>query len=903
MGLLKILDLGLARVQVSESTEGMDITRAGIVIGTPEFLSPEQAADPHKADIRADLYSLGCTLYFLLTGQVPFPGGTAIEKLVKHRLEQARPVAELRPEIPPAICAIVQKLMAKRPEDRFQNPLELHAALKSVHTSSTPLSPFVDLGGPATAETIISKTLRNGRASSHAINRARPKSRPSVSLKWRDLWNRRRLRIALAGVAVLFLAVGSWLIFRSSPGPAPVEKKPLSAEDAMQQTLSKLIAKFENPRGDGRQLRQELVAFRAQYPGNPARTRAAELIQPLPSPFDSLSGASIPAELRVDGPPGGELVLVLGDARLRHGGPVWSIAFSPDGRSVVTGGDDRMIYQWDAVNGTRQRFYTGPGAPITSLAWSPDGKTMVVGSHDWAARLFDMTTGKEKKFLQHQGNVRAVAVSPDSKMVATGAHPDPGKPNGTIRLWDIDGKELFRVEGHNGPVISLAFAPNGPWLASGGDDKTIRLWDLNQRKEIAILGGHQGPVMTLAFSSDGQTLASGSGDKTLRIWDFCQRKERIGARDFGHAVGGVSFIAKSSLLGVIAHDGSIRVIDVSNGQDKASFHQHGGGSALALSPDGQMAVTGAFDGYVRLWDLGKQKDIPIHRKVELAQSIAVAPDDRTFATGHQGGKIRLWDAATGKEIGVLDKHQHGVPAMAFSLDGKLLLSGGWDHVAIVWDIAQRKEIQQFRAHKGPVVGVAFSPVGTLVGTASHDKSVRLWEPLTGKERGTLQGHGQNLHTLTFSPDGTTLASGAGERVIKLWDVGSAKERGSLSEYTGESFAFLADGKSLVSGSSHGSVFLWDTVNAKTGAGKMLPNVNLGWVRSLALSLDGKTLALANNDGRLILWGLAQNKELKQFRLPGMATSVAFSGDGRHLLCVLNNGSACVFRLAPPRESK
>jgi serine/threonine protein kinase len=436
--LVKILDMGVARLyQLAHSPEESltTLTRDGAVIGTPDYVAPEQLEDPHGADIRADLYSLGCTFYFLLTGKVPFPGGTLIQKLDRQRKETPPSVDQLRGEVPRAVAAVVRRLMAKSAADRYRTPGDLAAVLE--HLAQTGQLP----GGHQPAP------LREEKAFTGHTG---------------------------AVTSVAFSPAGNTVV----SGSADRTIRVWDVESGKQ---------------------------RHRY-GETAPEPACLTV--VAATGNVLAGHGISARLW-EAATGRELLRLTG-----HTDAVRGVAVSHDGRSALSGGDDRVPRLWDLTTGREAHRLTGHRGRVTGVALSADGRLAVSGDRDQSLRLWDAKTGRElRSFVVPKGAVLAVALSPDDRAVLS-AHFDT-----TLRLWDREtGRELRRFTGHKQMVACVAVAPDGARLASGSHDGTVRVWDPVSGSELWCCQGHTGAVLGVAFSPDGKRLVSGGADCTVRVW-------------------------------------------------------------------------------------------------------------------------------------------------------------------------------------------------------------------------------------------------------------------------------------------------------------------------------------------------------------------------------------------------
>jgi uncharacterized delta-60 repeat protein len=561
-------------------------------------------------------------------------------------------------------------------------------------------------------------------------------------------------------------------------------------------------------------------------------------------------------------------------AQLDHNDSVIAVAFSPDGRKLATGSNDKMARMWD-VESCKELQRLEHDSWVNALAFSPDGRKLATGSDDKTARLWDLETGKELQRLEHDDRVMALAFSPDGSKLATGSDDK------TARLWDVaTGKQLQMLE-HDGLVNALAFSPDGSKLATGSSDNTARLWDVATGKQLQRLE-HDNSVRAVAFSPDGSMLATGSYDKTARLWDVSTGKE-LQRLEHDGSVNALAFSQDGGMLATGSGDSKARLWDVASGKGLQRLEHDDSVIALAFSPDGDRLATGSNDNTARLWDVESGKELQrlehdswVNAFDSWVSALAFSPDGSKLATGSYDNTARLWDAKTGKELSRLE-HDGSVYALAFSPDGGMLATGSSDNTARLWDAKTGKELQRLE-HDGSVNALAFSPEGSKLATGSDDNTARLWDAKTGKELQRLE-HDGSVNALAFSPDGSKLATGSSDNTARLWDVESGKELQRL-EYDGMvlALAFSPDGGMLATGSSDNTARLWDVAT-----GKQLQRLEHdNSVRAVAFSPDGGKLATGSDDKTARLWDVETGKELQSMEHDSWVRALAFSPDGSKL---------------------
>ena len=284
-----------------------------------------------------------------------------------------------------------------------------------------------------------------------------------------------------------------------------------------------------------------------------------------------------------------------------HYSEVYAVSFSPNGRTLASGGEEGTILLWDVADGSAKATLEGHTGSVFSVSFSPDGRTLASGSRDGTIRLWDVADGSAKATLAgHARRVSSVSFSPDGSTLASGGG------DSTVRLWDVaSGREKATLEGHTSSVSSVSFSPDGRTLASGSHDNSVRLWDMAGGREMATLAGHTNAVSSVSFAPNGRTLASGSWDNTVRLWD------------------------------------------VASGLEKATLAGHTKWvNSVSFSPDGRTLASGSEDGTVRLWDMTRdQITATLIDHENWVYSVSFGLDGQILAGGYGGSKILLWDVA------------------------------------------------------------------------------------------------------------------------------------------------------------------------------------------------------------------------------------------------------------------
>ncbi len=518
--LIKILDMGLVRVIATTQHDSMvSLTLNGDLVGTPNFMAPEQALNPHGVDTRADLYSLGCTFYFLLTGKIPFSGRNSIETIDMHRWLTPRPVQRLRSSVPAPVAEVVHKLMAKKPEERYRTPAELIAALEPVLARFHSEENDAELSHePAAPSRYNSRPWFGtpGPVSPHVP------SRPDV------------------GVDTLKGRLASYLEIDDLPAARDMVARILrqNPNDSDALAAREMIG--------GRPLASTLVENAVVLEGHDHWVLSVVVTRDGKQAVTASQDHSI----RVwDLGSGKELRTIEG-----HQEGVRTVALSPDGCMLLSGSEDRTVRLWELASGRELRRYMGWCGPINGVTFSPDGTQVLSAARGRSVHLWDVATGKElRQFKRHAGDVYCVAFplggwvlsgSRDSTLrvwsprdgreqarftksphsvLACATLPNEqvlvGCSDGSIYCWDYrNGRELRRFAGHQQAVTGLVVTPDQKQFLSVSSDHTARLWDVATGTEVRCLKGHTDALSCVAIAPDGRFTVTGSLDQTLRLW-------------------------------------------------------------------------------------------------------------------------------------------------------------------------------------------------------------------------------------------------------------------------------------------------------------------------------------------------------------------------------------------------